>query len=88
MNVRLHIERLVLDGMTVSHTDRAQLVAAVESELSRLLETGGMPAVAASGFALPAVDGGSIGPTANPTAFGCEIARSVYRGLGGNPGER
>ena len=37
MNINLHIERLVLDGIAVEPHQRAVLKAAVESELGRLL---------------------------------------------------
>jgi len=88
MNVRLHIERLVLDGVPVAQADRARLLSVVESELGRLLATRGLPDAAAAGWATPAVDGGSIAPTPNATKFGRDVARAVYRGLGGEPDER
>jgi hypothetical protein len=37
MNISVHIERLVLDGLFVSHGQRPLLQAAVEAELTRLL---------------------------------------------------
>jgi hypothetical protein len=88
MDVRLHIERLVLDGASIGHADRARLVSAVEAELGRLLATRGLPDAAAAGWATPAVDGGSIAPPANARTFGRDVARAVYRGLGGEPDER
>jgi hypothetical protein len=88
MNVRLHIERLVLDGVPMPHRDRSRLLSAVESELARLFATRGVPHAAATGWATPAIDGGSIAPAAHAATFGRDVARAVYRGLGGEPDER
>ncbi len=43
MNINLHIERLILDGLPVEARDSALVRAAVESELSRLLSERGIP---------------------------------------------
>ncbi len=42
MNINLHIERLVLDGITLSPGESPLLKAAVEAELTRLLMSGGV----------------------------------------------
>jgi hypothetical protein len=45
MNVRLHIDRVVLDGIEVAAGDRPRLQAALETELTRLVaEAYGTPA--------------------------------------------
>lgn len=85
MNVRLHIERLVLDGFAMTPAERSHLVGAAEQELTRLLEQRGLPAEAARAPATPALDGGTIARPAgqlDPRAFGRELARAVYGSLG------
>ncbi len=43
MNINLHIERLILDGLPVEARDSALVQAAVEAELGRLLSERGIP---------------------------------------------
>jgi hypothetical protein len=84
MRVRLHIERLVLDGLQVSGPDAARLKAAMEAELGRLLADGGVNIELAAGGALPRVGAAPIHAShrATPADLGGEIARSVYSGVG------
>lgn len=51
MNIHLHIDRLVLDGIALAPRERARLQAALEQELRRLL---------AGGLTLPDGAGGSL----------------------------
>jgi len=83
VNVNLHIERLVLDGIDLDHAQRPVLQAAVEAELGRLIAAGGVGALAAGG-AVPAVraDGFQMGGDGNPSQLGRQIAESVYGGIG------
>lgn len=84
--VEIHIERLVLEG--VSPIDRHRIGAAVERELARLLSERGLP----SGLEgdpstvrhLRHVDGGSFrrGPVDRPQTVGTRVAEGVYQGLG------
>lgn len=88
MNVRLHIERLVLDGFAMTPSERTHFVNAAQAELGRLLTLQGVSTEVAAGFATPAVSGGTIRPAAapfDPVSFGNEVARAVYRGMGGEP---
>jgi hypothetical protein len=39
MNINLHIEEIVLEGIDVSRQEMPQLQAAIQSELTRLLKT-------------------------------------------------
>jgi hypothetical protein len=80
MNVDVHIERLVLDGIDLPWRDRAALKASVSAELGRLLADGGLRA---SG-AVPSLPAGGIQLAAQsePTHLGQQIARAVYGGLG------
>ena len=83
MNVRLHIERLVLDGLPLAPGQAPLVQAAVETELARLLATGGVaPGLSGLG-AVPALraDGLQIAPGAAPAGIGRQIARAVYGGI-------
>jgi hypothetical protein len=84
MNVNLHIERLVLDGIDVEPAHRPALQAAVEAELGRLLAQGGVGASLAGGGAVPSVRAGGLqmGGEGNPRKLGRQIARAVYGGIG------
>ncbi|KYC37276.1 hypothetical protein WA1_47535 [Scytonema hofmannii PCC 7110] len=84
MNIHINIERLILDGVTVSHAQRPLLQAALEKELGRLLATGGLGAEFLAGGAVPSVSAGNIQitPDSNYTQMGQQIAQAVYRGIG------
>ena len=84
MNIKLHIERLVLDGVNIAPGQRHVLQASVETELTRLLTVGGLSPSLAQGTALPRISAGGIQLTAgnNPTQLGQQIAQSVYGGIG------
>lgn len=83
MNVKLHIERLVLDG--VDGNGQPQLLqAAIEAELARLLAEGGLAAALGGGgamprIALPAIELAQGEPAG---AVGARIAGAVYGGIG------
>jgi hypothetical protein len=85
MNVRLHIDRLVLDGIDVGPADRPRLQAAVEQELARLIGAGGLSPELAGGVAVPSVRAPQIAlaPDAKPAQLGTSIAGAVFGGLGG-----
>lgn len=84
MNINLHIERLVLDGLDLAPEQRPLLQAAVESELSRLLTERGLSPSLAQGMAVPRLSAQDIQTTSsnNPTQLGQQIAQSVYGGIG------
>jgi hypothetical protein len=83
-NVELHIGELVLRGLPYGQRDR--VAAAVEAELKRLLEEGGLPPSLAAGGTLPQVrvDGLRLEAGAKPGAVGTQIAGSIYSSLAGN----
>ena len=85
MKVRLHIDRLVLDGVAVRAGDRARLQAAVEAELTRLVQAGGIAPELAHGGALPSVAAPQItlAQKATPAQIGTSIAGAVYGSVGG-----
>ncbi len=84
MNINLHIERLILDGLPISTAQGALVRAAVEAELSRLLSDGGLHAGLQTGVALESVRAGALRLSADstPKRLGQQIARSIYGGIG------
>ena len=83
MNIRVHIDRLVLDGLPVTRRQGPLVQAAVEAELSKLLSEGGLAQELASGGAVSSVPAGNIKSAGgSPTHIGRQIARAVYGGIG------
>ena len=84
MNVNIHIERLILDGVDVPYAQRPALQAAVEAELARLIAEGGLSPHLASGGAYSHGPGTSIemNDSDSPAALGQQIAQAVYGGIG------
>jgi hypothetical protein len=83
MNIALHMERLVLDGVVITPAQRALLQTALEGELALLLGEGGLPPALAQG-AQPASIGAApiaFAPGGDPVRLGQQIARSVYGAL-------
>jgi hypothetical protein len=78
MNVRLHIDRLILEGIDVPHGGQA-VRAAVEQELTRLIGEGGLPQ---QSIATPVIRAPQINVT-TPSNLGPAIGRAVWGGLGG-----
>ncbi len=84
MHINLHIERLVLDGIPLGPGERPLLQAAVETELTRLLISGGLSDALQSSGALYNVRAAGIQPAndGSPTRLGERIAGAVYGGIG------
>jgi hypothetical protein len=84
MNISIQIERLILDGVPLAHSQRRLLQAAVEAELARLVAEGGLAPTLLAGGATPHVLGGALQLTSDgdPSRLGAEIARAVYGGIG------
>lgn len=83
MTIRVHIDRLVLEGLPVRRDEGPAVRRAVERELSRLLAEGGLSPVLAPGGAYPDVPAGSLDISgSSPAEIGTGIARAVYRGIG------
>jgi len=82
--IDLHIERLVLDGL--STRDRGAVASAIERELGRLFAEHGVPQSLASGGASPALEGGTfdVPHGAGADAIGAHVARQLHqRMIGG-----
>jgi len=84
MNIELHIERLVLDGLELAPHQNSRLQAAIETELTRLLGEGGLSGQLAQGGAHPRVGANSIQPQRGqgPGQLGNQIAGAVYGSIG------
>jgi hypothetical protein len=81
--VRLHIGRLVLDGLPAG--DPAGLGRAVEAELTRLLKDGSTPFDSARGTSIDRLDAGELswGDGSSSETLGARLAGAVYGSLGG-----
>ncbi|MBF2065981.1 MAG: hypothetical protein IGS39_16400 [Calothrix sp. C42_A2020_038] len=84
MNINIHIDRLVLDGLPIPHSQRPMLQAAIEAELGRLLVAGQLAPGLLAGGRVPNLSGGNIQLTqeSNLTLLGQQVAQAVYGGLG------
>ena len=83
MNIRIHIDRLILDGLPITHSQGPLVQAAVEVELARLLTENGLAASLEAGGAVPSLRANAIQLTAGsgPTQMGTQIAGAVYSGM-------
>ena len=83
MNVNLHIERLILDGLPVKSRHRSTLRASIETELGRLFAQDDLPREW-SGGAVPSVRADAIQLTSqnDPALLGRQIAGSIYASIG------
>jgi hypothetical protein len=84
MNIELHIERLIVEGLPIAYGQRALLQAAVEIELARLLAQGGLAEGLAGGVMVPSLPAGAIqlDGVGDPASLGGRIARAVYGSIG------
>jgi len=83
MNINLHIDRLILDGVDIAPNQRHLLQASITAELTQLLSNGGLASHLTEGGALARLSTDSIHITGNnPTQLGQQVAQSVYGGIG------
>jgi hypothetical protein len=82
MNVRVHIDRVVLDGIDLPHRERVAFRAAFERELAQRIAEGGLSPELTGGVAWPSLN---VPPMTTTTA--ASLAESVHAGLrrGGTP---
>jgi hypothetical protein len=90
MNLTVHIEQLILDGLPVTSHDASLVRAAVEAELTRLFAEQGIAPNWQRGTALPQLQGGSvhIPHDANPPAIGRKIAGAVLQSMSAPDGAK
>jgi hypothetical protein len=83
MNINLHIERLILDGLPVRPGENRTLQIALEHELSRLVLASGLPPTFSTAGAVPHVGPGTVrfSERDNAKQLGTKIAQSVHQGL-------
>lgn len=82
MNVDLHIDRLVIEGLAVAPGEHRLIGAAVERELGRLLAAGGVSPALAAGGSVASLRAAPIRlATQDPASIGTQIARTVHGGL-------
>lgn len=84
MNINLHIEQLVLDGVNIESGRSHLLQSIIAAELTRMLTEGGLSSGLAKGAALPRIAAKKIqlNDSNNLTQLGQQIAQSVYGGIG------
>jgi hypothetical protein len=80
VTIRVHIDRLVLDGLPVTGGQGPLVQRAVEAELARLFAAGGLGPGLAAGGTVDRLAGGSVavGRNDRPADLGRAIARAVY----------
>lgn len=80
MNVNLHIERLVLEGLGVESRDSALVKEVVQTELRRLFVEDQRALRSLASKAMPSVAGAAVSISAAGAApqLGSAIAQSVY----------
>ena len=89
MDLRVHIDRLVVDGMGIEPGSGPALGGAVQAELTRLL-AGALPAMLRAGATVPVLRAQAqpAGPDGRPVGLGAQVARAVYRSLGSSAAAR
>jgi hypothetical protein len=80
MNVNLQIDRLILEGIDLSPSQRRYLQTVVEAELSQLFTVNGVPDHWQTGGAIAGLPAGKLEVTnsATPAAMGQQIAQQIY----------
>jgi hypothetical protein len=83
MKINMHIERLVLDGLSVSNYCQPMLRAALENELARLFTANGPGNHLLTPGAVSRISGGDIqqADESDPGHLGQQVARAVYEGV-------
>ena len=83
MDINLHIERLVLDGVDIESGQNDLIQASVTNELTQLFNSGGLASNLVGGASLNRVNANNIQVSGEkPQALGQQIAQSVYGGIG------
>lgn len=87
MTIRLHVERLILEGMELTPRERGSLERAVIAELTRLLggadTTDALTRTFARGATLSRLPAESLqlAPGEVPDVFGTRVGRAAYQAL-------
>ena len=81
MNINLHIERLVLDGLPFSSTQGHAIAAATEAELTHRLTIEGLAACTSRAESHLATGHFHVAPDRSPRTFGRQIGGTLYHVL-------
>ena len=81
MTVRLHIERLVLDGLEMTSAEAMRVEASIASELTARFAAGAEAEW--TSFSVPALEPLYVDaePSQDPAALGRHVAAGLYGGL-------
>jgi hypothetical protein len=84
MNIHVHIDRLVLDGLPLAPADGQRVQAAFEAELGRLLAAEGPRSHLRVGGMVPSLPAGDLrlAHQSDPASLGHQLAGAVYEGIG------
>jgi hypothetical protein len=83
MNINLHIERLVLEGLGLTRSESEEVRQYFGAELGRLCSEGEILNGITAGFETSRLSAKWTGaPTKDPQRIGERLAHSVYGGLG------
>jgi hypothetical protein len=84
MNINVHIERIILDGVPVEPGEHRRLKTIVATELTRQLVSNGLSSELLAGRCLPTVKAGMIQLRSdkNSAQLGQRIATALYDGIG------
>ena len=85
LSLRLHIERLVIDGLPFAGRDAALFQSSLETELTRLLRDGRFSADGVHSVALASLPAAqcALGEAADARASGRRVAGTLYETLHG-----
>jgi hypothetical protein len=83
MNINLHIERLVLEGLPVDQTQETLIHKTVEQQLTSLLANGDLHDALRRGGNVHRMQTAAIriAPEAGPTHLGKQIAGTLFGGI-------
>jgi hypothetical protein len=82
MNIKLHIERLVLEGIDTPPGHSEQLREYVSAELTRLLHDGGLADTVVRRGAVARLSAPTVGLSATgPDHLGRQLASAIYAGI-------
>lgn len=80
MDIELHIEHILLEGIPLEPSQRGVLHAAIEIELARLLQNATLSSESVQGYSVPLVRAGNLSMTdRDPQSLGGQIAEKIYR---------
>ncbi|BAY08527.1 hypothetical protein [Calothrix sp. NIES-2098] len=83
MDINIQIDRLILEDINISPSQRRHLQSTVESELSSLFTANGLPSHLHNGAAFPSLPLGKVEVTntTDTTVMGQQIAQQIYSQL-------